>query len=91
MTLLRASLITGVATLVRMATGLILNKIFALYIGPAGLGQVAQLSSLAGIATGVATGGVTTGVTRYVADWPKRSSAAPVTLGLSGSSPQRIY
>ena len=77
MTLLRASLITGVATLVRMAGGLILNKIFALYIGPAGLGQVAQLSSLAGIATGVATGGVTTGVTRYVAEQGEVRRAAP--------------
>jgi PST family polysaccharide transporter len=77
MTLLRASLITGVATVVRMAAGLILNKIFALYIGPAGLGQVAQLGSLAGIAGGVATGGVTTGVTRYVAEQGEIRRAAP--------------
>ena len=64
MTLLRASLVTGLATLVRMASGLVLNKIFALYIGPSGLGQVAQLGTLAGLVNGVATGGVTVGVTR---------------------------
>jgi PST family polysaccharide transporter len=78
MTLLRASLITGVGTVVRMATGLILNKIFAVYIGPGGLGQVAQLSSLAGIVNGIATGGVTTGVTRYVAEHGDVRRASPI-------------
>lgn len=78
MTLLRASLITGVATVVRMAAGLILNKVFAVYVGPAGLGQVAQLGNLTGIANGVATGGVTAGVTRYVAEHRDAGRSAPI-------------
>jgi PST family polysaccharide transporter len=78
MTLLRASAITGVATVVRMAAGLVLNKVFAVYIGPSGLGQVAQLGSLAGIANGLATGGVTAGVTRYVAEHRDAERLAPI-------------
>lgn len=78
MTLLGTSLRTGVSTVVRMAVGLILNKLFAVYVGPAGLGQVAQLSTLAGIVNGIATGGVTAGVTRYVAEYGDARRSAPI-------------
>jgi PST family polysaccharide transporter len=78
MTLLRASLITGMATLVRMAAGVVLNKVLALYVGSAGLAQVAQLGTLAGIVNGLATGGVTNGVTRYVAEHGNLERSAPI-------------
>src|SRR5262245_1886818 len=76
MTLLRASLITGVATAVRVASGLVLNKILAVYIGPAGFGQIAQLGTLAGVVNGAATGGITVGVTRYVSEHRERTGSA---------------
>jgi polysaccharide transporter, PST family len=58
----------GAATAIRLAAGLLLNKVFALYVGPAGLALIGQLGNLAGIVNGVATGGVGAGVTRYVAE-----------------------
>jgi PST family polysaccharide transporter len=78
MTLYRASLITGTATLVRIAGGVVLNKVLALYVGSAGLAQVAQLGTLAGIVNGIATGGVTNGVTRYVAEHGSLERSASV-------------
>src|SRR4051812_40175890 len=78
MTLLGTSLRTAIGTAVRMAVGLILNKLVAVYVGPAGLGQLAQLTTLAGVVNGITAGGVTTGVTRYVAEYADARRAAPI-------------
>jgi len=80
MTLLRASLITGVATVVRMVAGLLINKMLAVYVGPGGLAQIAQLTTLAGIANNVASGGVNAGVTRYVAEHGDARRSAPIVV-----------
>jgi len=78
MTLFRASLATGTATLVRILAGLVLNKVFAIYVGPSGLAQVGQVGTLVGLMSGVGSGGVSNGVSRYVAEYRDDDQAARV-------------
>lgn len=59
---------TSVATLVRMATGLVSVKVVASIIGPAGVALVGQLNNFASIVMQLACGGINSGVTKYVSE-----------------------
>ena len=71
--ILRADIIkvfslTSVATLVKMATGLVSVKVVAGIIGPAGVALVGQLNNFASIVMQLACGGINSGVTKYVSE-----------------------
>lgn len=68
MTLVRSSLLNGIAVLIKLATGLIVNKVLAVLIGPAGYAVIGQFNSVVGIVMAFATGGVTNGVVKYTAE-----------------------
>ena len=78
MTLLRASLLSGIVTVARIASGLVLNKLYALVLGPAGLAIVGQFTTFASMTYGLSTAGLGNGVTRYVASNPPN---LPAILG----------
>lgn len=91
MTLLKTSALNGIAVLTRVGSALLLNKILAIYVGPAGYAVIGQFQSLVGMVTGLASGAVGTGVTKYTAEYhaqPQRQLAVwrtAVTMGLGGS------
>lgn len=68
MSLLRTSALNGVAVSVRMLTGLVVNKLLALYVGPAGYAVVGQFQNMLSILTTFASAAVNTGVTKYTAE-----------------------
>ena len=68
MSLVRSGLLNAVAVLVRIGTGLILNKVLAAFVGPSGYAVIGQFQSFVNIGTTFATGGVSTGVTKYTAE-----------------------
>lgn len=68
MTLVRSSILNGLAVLIKLATGLIVNKVLAVLIGPAGYAVIGQFNSVVGIVMAFATGGVTNGVVKYTAE-----------------------
>ena len=59
---------TSIATLVRMATGLVSVKVVAGIIGPAGVALVGQLNNFSTIVMQLACGGINSGVTKYVSE-----------------------
>lgn len=59
----------GIATAVKMGTGLISNKIIAVYLGPSGLALLGQFSNFMGMVTQFATGGFISGITKYIAEY----------------------
>jgi len=69
MGLLKTSLLNGIAVGTRMGTGLILNKVLAIFVGPAGYAIIGQLQNLISILTTFAAGAINTGVTRYTAEF----------------------
>ncbi len=90
MNLIRTSLLNGLAVAARLATTLVLNKVLAVYVGPAGYAVIGQFQNLVSMVTTFAGGAVNTGVTKYTAsfqdDVPKQLAVwrTAATLGLIG-------
>lgn len=69
MTLIKTSLLNGIAVIVRMLTLLGLNKILAIYVGPAGYATLGQFQNAVQMITTLASGAINTGVTKYTAEY----------------------
>lgn len=67
MTLVKASLLNGIAVAVRVASALVLNKILAVYVGPAGYATIGQFQNAVSVLVSLAGGLVATGVTKTTA------------------------
>jgi O-antigen/teichoic acid export membrane protein len=66
--ILRASSITGGASVINVVVGLLRIKVAALLLGPAGIGLIGLLTSLAGAASAVAGLGIGMAGTRQIAE-----------------------
>ncbi|MFT4941423.1 MAG: PST family polysaccharide transporter [Paraglaciecola sp.] len=69
MTLIKTSLLNGIAVVIKMLTLLGLNKILAIYVGPAGYAALGQFQNAIQMITILASGAVNTGVTKYTAEY----------------------
>jgi PST family polysaccharide transporter len=69
MTLIRTSLLTAVAVIVRLLTALFLNKVLAAAVGPAGYAVIGQLQNIMSMSTTFAAGALGQGVTKYTAEY----------------------
>lgn len=69
MTLIKTSLLNGIAVAIKMLTLLGINKILAIYVGPAGYAAIGQLQNVLTMITTFASGAVNTGVTKYTAEY----------------------
>jgi polysaccharide transporter, PST family len=69
MTLLQTSLLNAVAVVIRMLTLLGLNKVLAVYAGPAGYAAIGQLQNAIQMATTLSSGAFTNGITKYTAEY----------------------
>lgn len=72
MNLLKTSLLNAVAVAIKMLTLLGLNKILAIYAGPAGYAAIGQLQNVMQMASTFASGAVTNGVTKYTAQYQQQ-------------------
>lgn len=78
MTLIKTSILSFVATAVKMLAGLVINKAVAVYIGPAGLALVGQFHNFIQLVTTLAQGAINSGVTKYAAEYGKDSDKIPI-------------
>lgn len=69
MTLIRTSLLNGIAVAIKMLTLLGLNKILAVYVGPAGYAALGQFQNAMQMITTFASGAINTGVIKYTAEY----------------------
>ena len=69
MTLFRTSLLNGIAVAIKMLTLLGINKILAVYVGPAGYAALGQFQNAVQMITTFASGAINTGVTKYTAEY----------------------
>ena len=72
--LIKTSFFTSIATLVKIATAFVLNKIVAVYVGPAGVALVGQFTNFSGIITSIGSGGIGTGIVKYIAENRKKEA-----------------
>lgn len=69
MTLLKTSVLNGIAVAVRILTLLGLNKVLAVYVGPAGYAVIGQFQNAMQMITVVGSGAINNGVTKYTAEY----------------------
>ena len=69
MTLVKTSLLNGIAVVIKMLTMLGLNKILAIYVGPAGYAAIGNFQNAAQMITTFASGAINTGVVKYTAEF----------------------
>ncbi|WAT30627.1 O-antigen translocase [Pseudomonas sp. GXZC] len=69
MNLVRTSLLNGVAVLIKMLTLLGLNKVLAIYVGPAGYAAIGQFQNALQVITVFTGGAISNGVVKYTAEY----------------------
>lgn len=69
MTLIKTSLLNAIAVAIKMLTMLGLNKILAVYVGPAGYAAIGNFQNAMQIITTFASGAINTGVIKYTAEY----------------------
>lgn len=69
MNFFKTSLLSGLSTIIKLLSGLVINKIIAIYIGPAGVALIGQFQNFLNIITTFGNGAINSGVTKYVAEF----------------------
>ncbi|MDW7749114.1 O-antigen translocase [Halomonas sp.] len=69
MTLIKTSLLNGVAVIIKMLTMLSINKILAIYVGPSGYAAIGNFQNAVQMSTALASGAINKGVTKYTAEY----------------------
>ncbi|MEQ4709727.1 O-antigen translocase [Providencia huaxiensis] len=69
MNLVKTSILTLIATIIRLASGLIINKTISIFIGPTGLALIGQFQSIQGIIRTASQGGIDKGLIKYTAEY----------------------
>jgi PST family polysaccharide transporter len=67
MSLVKSSLLNGIAVVVKVASALVLNKILAVDVSPAGYAVIGQFQNTVSIVVNLVGGVVATGVTKTTA------------------------
>ncbi|MEY8213988.1 MAG: O-antigen translocase, partial [Colwellia sp.] len=75
MTLIKTSLINGIAVIIKMLTLLGINKVLAIYVGPAGYAALGQFQNAIQMITTFASGAINTGVIKYTAEFQDDENA----------------
>ncbi len=84
MNLVRTSVLNGIAVLTKLGTNVLLNKVLAVFVGPAGYAIIGQFQNLASMVTTFASGSLNNGVTKYTAQYhaePERQYVVWRTAG----------
>ena len=67
--MIRVTSKNGVATAFRLASGFVVSKVLAVFVGPAGLAILGQMSNISNIFQTISNGGITIGITKYIAEY----------------------
>lgn len=69
MNLVKTSLWNAIAVAVRVSSSILLNKLLAVMLGPAGFTLIGQFQNAVGLVSGLVSGTLSTGVTKYTAEY----------------------
>jgi PST family polysaccharide transporter len=85
MTLIKTSLLNGIAVIIKMLALLGINKILAVYVGPVGYAALGQFQNAVQMITTFASGAINTGVTKYTAEYHDRPEQQRLVWRTAGS------
>jgi polysaccharide transporter, PST family len=92
MNLLKTSILSSIATVIKILTGFIVNKVIAIYIGPTGIAQIGQIQNFFSIVANMSNFSISQGVTKYVSyyaeekDSQKKFINAAITIAIIAST-----
>ncbi|MFC1785830.1 O-antigen translocase [Candidatus Neomarinimicrobiota bacterium] len=66
--LFKVSYWNGIATIIKMAIGLVINKIVSIYLGSSGIALLGQFTNFTTLTNTIASMGINVGVTKYIAE-----------------------
>jgi O-antigen/teichoic acid export membrane protein len=69
MTLIKTSILSAIATIIRITSGFIITKVIAVYIGSSGLAVIGQLQNFINLVTLVSGNFLRTAITKYTAEY----------------------
>ena len=69
MNFLKTIFLSGISTIIKIFSWLIINKIVAVYIGPSGIALIGQFQNFLNIVITFGNGAINSGVTKYVAEY----------------------
>lgn len=78
MTLIKTSILSFIATVIKLIAGLVINKAIAVYIGPTGLALIGQFQNFTQLVMTAAQGAINSGVTKYAAEYGKGDDRIPI-------------
>ena len=78
MTLVKTSILSFIATAIKMLAALVINKAVAIYIGPTGLALIGQFQNFTQLVITAAQGAINSGVTKYTAEYGKDDKRIPI-------------
>lgn len=85
MNLLKTSVLNGIAVLIKTATMFVLNKILAVYVGPAGYAAIGQFQNFIQMVTTFAGSAINTAVIKYTAEYHDNESKQQAIWKTAGS------
>lgn len=78
MNLVKTSALSFISTVVKMLSGLVINKAVAIYVGPSGLALIGQFRNFTQLAMLAARGAINSGITKYTAEYGKDDPRLPL-------------
>lgn len=69
MTLIKTSVLTAIATIIKVISAFIINKVISVYVGPSGLAIVGQLQNFMELIVTFSNGAITNGIVKYTAEY----------------------
>ena len=83
MSLVKTSILSFIATSIKIVAGLVINKAIAVFVGSTGLALVGQFQDFIRLAMTAAQGGINAGVTKYTAEYSKDGTKIPLLFATS--------
>ncbi|MFA0001681.1 O-antigen translocase [Vibrio lentus] len=77
MNLAKTSILSFLATMIRLLSGLVINKAIAIIIGPSGLAFIGQFQNAQNMIRTFSQGGINAGVTKYTSEFSRDMSVIP--------------
>lgn len=69
MTLIKTSILSAIATVIRIISGFVVNKLVAIYVGPSGLALIGQFQNFIGLVLNISGNALSTAITKYTAEY----------------------
>jgi len=91
MTLFKTSILSAIATLIQILSGIVATKVIAIFVGPSGLAFIGQFQNFITLMMALGTASVNTGVIKYTAEYhneiddKKRLWSTALRIGLIGT------